>query len=473
MMNKLKLIVSLVCLGSFYSCEEFLSPTPTVPEVDTYFTTEENLYEGVFNMYDGIQGINSTNVDDVHGIQLEYQITEMRSDNTRSKSGEGNASQFDRFEVEPTNGTVANYYRSYYNVIYRAHIVLENLDAATDQNRDAIEAEARFVRAYAYFNLVRLYGDIPLIEGIIGPGDLTTPYTRRPVADIYTLIKEDFNFAIQHLDNTHKNRASRAAAQTFLAKVHLIHQEYSEALALVNAVIASNRYSLEADFRDVFFQEDNSEVIFAIGFLPDNTDDSQNFSAEWLNAVGRSSGLNYVTDDAIVALEAFGGPLRTPYSYRNDAAQTSQNQVVKYVPNGDEQLGIDPTSNDPTLAGNDWIVLRYADVLLLHVEATMDTGESTTNPDALRHFRTVRNRAGIFSAVTSVTKEDLINERRVELAFENKRLFDLIRMGVAVETLLAFADANDFNFSAADLLLPIPQREINLSQGLMEQNPGY
>ena len=142
------------------------------------------------------------------------------------------------------------------------------------------------------------------------------------------------------------------------------------------------------------------------------------------------------------------------------------------MPNGDDALGIEPTSGDPTLAGNDWIVLRYADVLLMRVEATMAGGAATSGTDALESFNEVRVRAGL-DEVSNITKEDLLNERRVELAFENQRLFDLIRMGVANEVLGQFASDNGFQFSTTDLLLPMPQSEVGLSGGLLQQNPGY
>ena len=143
------------------------------------------------------------------------------------------------------------------------------------------------------------------------------------------------------------------------------------------------------------------------------------------------------------------------------------------MPDGDTNLGISPTSSDPTKAGNDWIVLRYADVLLMHAEAILSGGQSTTSTNALASFQEVRNRAGLTTLVTEITKEDLLNERRVELAFENHRLFDLIRMGEAATVLGAFSSANSLSFSSTDLLLPIPQREIGLSNSLLTQNPGY
>lgn len=478
-MKYLNYIIFLMLGLALFSCnKDYLELEPTsAVSATAYFETEEQLETGVINMYDGIQGVNQiadTDVDKNHSIQLEYYLTEMRSDNTRTKSSEGEAAQFESYNIESTNGIVTDYYRSFYNIIYRANVVLENLDVASEATAKAFEGEAKFVRAYAYFNLVRLFGDVPLVDKVIAPLDTDIQFTRVASSTIYELIVSDLGTAVTNLDNTHKNRASKAAAQALLAKVHLTLGNYTEAEGLCEDVIGTNDYSLETVFKDVFYTEGNSEVIFAVGYTSDNGDDSQTFSAEWLNAVGRSSGVNYVTDEAVAFLDANGGD-RAAYSYRVDALQPTQHQVVKYLPNGDAALGIDPVSGDPTLGGNDWIVLRYADVLLMHVEATMGagTGESTTDAAALTSFQAVRDRAGLTDAVVSVSKQDLLDERRAELAFENHRLFDLIRFGLASNVLTSFAADNGYTFAPTDLLLPIPQREINLSNGQLSQNPGY
>ena len=310
------------------------------------------------------------------------------------------------------------------------------------------------------------------METIISPEDKTTAYTRVATSTIYELIENDLLTAVNGLSDESKYRASKAAAETLLAKVYLTLSRYSEAQALLESVMNPSRgFSLEPNYKDVFYNEGNNEIIFAIGYLGDS-EDSQNFSAEWLNAVGRTSGVNYVTNDAKQALDDLGGN-RTAYSYRVDQAQITQHQVVKYLPNGDDNLGILPTSSDPTKAGNDWIVLRYADVILMHVEAIMAGAASTTSSTAINSMQLIRNRAGITTPITSISKQELLDERRVELAFENHRLFDLIRMGEAENTLGTFSANNGLSFSSTDLLLPIPQREINLSNGLLTQNPGY
>jgi len=474
-MNKRIYLLLGITILTLVSCgKDFLEPEPeSAISAENYFENSEQLETAVIGMYDAIQGVNSNDLDDNFSIQREFYITEMRSDNTRTKSREGEAAQFENFRVTTSNGIVTNYYISYFEIIYRANLVLANLDAASEEDAAQFEAEAKFVRGYAYFNLVRLFGPVPLIDGLIGPLEKEKAYTRVAESEIYDLIISDFQTAISSLDNMFVNRASRAAAQTLLAKVYLtMGTNYTEAQTLLESVINSNDYSLETDFKDVFYNEGNSEVIYAVGYTSDITSDSQNFSAEMLNSVGRTSGVNYVTADARVALDAMGGN-RTPFSYRQDEAQPTQYQVAKYIPNGDDDLGIEPTASNPELAGNDWIVIRYGDVLLLHVEAILAGGQETSSSAGLDSFQKIRDRAGLTDAVTSITKEMLLEERRVELAFENKRFFDLVRFGVAQQVLSAFSDENGGDFSATDLLLPIPQREINLSNGLMEQNPGY
>ncbi len=468
-MKHLKYLALFFVGALITSCEDdFLEPAlSSAINGGSYYNNATELETAVVNMYDGLQGVNSTSAGDNHATQVEFYLTEMRSDNTRTKAQEGEAAQFESFAVEATNGIVADYYRSFYNVIFRANLVLANLEAA-GTSAVQFEAEAKFVRAYAYFNLVRLYGDIPLVTSLTGPADTDLAYTRVASDDVYDLIQADLNAAISGLDNTYRTRASKAGAQALLAKVELTRGNYGEARSLLESVVATGNYSLESNFHDVFYDEDNSETIFSIGYETGGID-SQNFSAEWLNAVGRTSGVNYVTADVRTAFDTYGGN-RTAVSFRQDESQATEYQVAKYFPNG--ELGPQYAS-DPTKAGNDWIVLRYADVLLMHVESILAGSNATTDAAALASFQAVRDRAGLPTAVTEVTKDMLLNERRVELAFENHRLFDLMRMGAAQDVLSAFSSTNGYGFSSTDLLLPIPQVEIGLSKGALSQNPGY
>ena len=478
-MKQIKTVLILLVTFVSISCEDtYLSPSLTTGiNADSYFANDSEIEAGVLNIYDGIQGVNAlqiTNNDLNHSVQIEFYVTEMRSDNTETKSNEGEAAQFEFFDIRSTNGIVADYYRSYYNVIFRANLVLDNLTNASASRAPTYEGEAKFLRAYAYFNLVRLFGDIPYVDKLISPLDTETAFTRVASTQIYDLIVADLQTAVANLsDGGPNDRASKAAAEGLLAKVFLTLGRYSEAQTLLESVMDNSRgFGLETNFKDIFYNEGNNEVLFAIGYLADTRNDSQNFSTEWLNAVGRTSGVNYVSLDAKTALDTYGGN-RTLYSYREDQAQAGKYQVIKYLPDGDTDLGIAPTSSDPRSAGNDWIVLRYADILLMHVEAIMAGGASTTSSNAIASFQQVRTRAGITTPVTSITADELLLERRVELAFENQRFFDIVRFGKANDIFTAFSAANGLGYTSTDLLLPIPQIEIGLSNGLLSQNPGY
>ncbi len=476
-MKQLK-IFSLCLAVLLGSCD--LEPEPVnATTIDDFFSDDDEILAGIINIYNAVQGSNPLEGDGGFnnpflGIQIEYQMGEVLSDNARTKSGSPQGFDFETFTVTPQTAAVITYYRSMYRIIFTANVVLENLENSSSENANRFEAEARFLRAYAYFNLVRYYGDVPLVDRVIGPQETEIAFTRVAESQIYDLILEDLQFAVNSdLDNSFRTRASKAAAQTFLAKVYMtLGTNYLEAQRLLEEVIASNDYSLEPNFLDIFYNEANDETIFSVGFDDTIVDDSQGFSAEFLDAVGRGTGSNYATDELVAAFAAFGGN-RGQFSFREDPGNPGRFQTVKFLPIIDENVGVTSAPANPRIAGNDWIVTRYADVLLLHVESIMAGGMSTSAPAALASFQLVRNRAGLMDPVTEITREDLMNERRVELAFENHRFLDLKRFGVAQEVLSAFSTANSHDFQAFELLLPIPASEIAISQGLLTQNPGY
>jgi len=477
-MKPLKIISVFIMALFVGSCD--LEPLPTsATTVDNFFSDDEEITAGIINIYNAIQGSNPLEGDGGFnnpflGVQIEYQMAETLSDNSRTKSGSPQGFDFETFTVMPETAAVITYYRSMYRVIFTANLVLENLENASSANAGKFEAEARFLRAYAYFNLVRFYGDVPLVDRVIGPEDVETAFTRVNTSQVYDLIVSDLEFAVaSDLDNSFRTRASKAAAQTFLAKVYMtLGINYLQAQRLLEDVIDSGDYSLESNFLDIFYNEANDETIFAVGYDDTIVNDSQGFSAEFLDAVGRGTGSNYATDELVAAFEAIGGN-RGQYSYRPDPGNPGRFQCAKYLPIVDENVGVTSAPANPRIAGNDWIITRYADVLLLHVEAIMAGGLETSAPAAIESFQAVRARAGITDPVTSITKQMLMDERRVELAFENHRFHDLKRFGVAQEVLSAFSEANNHDFQAFELLLPIPAAEIAISQGFLTQNPGY
>ena len=468
----------------FHSCEdEFLNPLPeSAIVVDAFFGSDADVLAGIIGIYDAYQGVNvntSSNTSRVNrGVQFEFMVTEMRSDNTRTATLEGSRADFHRYRVDAENVQSEDYYQSMYEIIFRANNILEFIDVANASNQATYQAEAKFLRALAYFKLVRLYGAVPLITSVAGPADTDILFTRQDESTVYAQIIADFQEAIDNLDNTHKSRASRAAAQGILAKVQMSkpNPDYSAARQLCEAIINSGEYSLEDRFHDVFYNELNDEILFAIQYEFGNVQESQGFSAEFTATIrqGRQDGLNIVNDNLVADFTEYGGN-RTEVSY---VTFPSFVEVTKYLPEGSDVSVFPPTyGGSPGNAGNDIIVLRYADVLLMHAEAILAGGAQTSEGAAIESYMDVRVRAG-FDAnedrPASLTKEALLVERRVELAFENQRFFDLQRFGVADAILSAHAAENGYtDYNPRKLLLPIPSREINLSNGLLTQNPGY
>lgn len=476
-MNNIKYLCLIFTVGLVMSScgDDFLNPTPTSSVVASdFFSSDEELLSGIYAIYDGLQGVNEntqTNWTDYNrGVQFEYLVTEMRSDNTRSATTEGSKADFHRYLVNANNVEVEDYYASMYEIVFRANSVLGFMEVADPANVPTYTGEAKFLRAYAYFNLVRLFGDVPLVTSTVNPGD-DVVFTRIEVAKVYEQIVADLSDAVDMLGTDGpKSRASKGAAQALLAKVYLSQPtpNYTQAQVLCEAVMSSMQYDLMDNFNDVFYSELNEELIFVVEYLPGNADESQSFSSEFNFLTGRQDGLNIPEPNLMAAFDENGGD-RTQYSY----VQASNNdfECAKFFPDGfDESEGYGPNSRT---AGNDWIILRYADVLLMHAEAVLAGSQSTSSSNAIASVNRVRTRAGLDDVSGTLTASELLLERRVELAFENHRFFDLMRFGVASTVIAAYAAEEGYDFNVNQLLLPIPAREVNLSRGVMSQNPGY
>lgn len=452
---KINFIFLLVASLGFVGCEKQLDLSP-ISEIgeNAFYTTSDEVEGGVLAIYDGLQQVPLR----------EFALTEMRSDNTETKSSEGDWAQFESLDVEPTNLAIGSYWKANYNVIFRANKVLEHLDVVgNDALRNQFEGEAKFARALAHFNLVRAYGDVPMVDKVIFQTD-TDYFSKDAAASVLDMIDTDLTTAVALLPakGTMENgRATSGAATALLAKVKLTKGDHSGAETLLGPMVSGTEYSLMADYNDVFYTEMNDEIIFAIPYVDDDANEGQDFSFE-MTAGGAVSGLNYVTDDFKAAVDSTD--VIRALTYFNPS---NGNEVGKFV----------TVSSDARLCGNDWIVLRMADVHLMYAEAIMAGGAGTTSQAAIESYNAVRTRAGVSTLATdgteTLTKEMLLHERRVELSFENHRFYDLIRFGEAQNVLGAFALTQGYIFTSTDLLLPIPQGEINVSQGLLIQNSGY
>jgi len=447
------IILTILNIFMFNSCKEFLNLTP-VSEIVTidFYKNEKEVEGGVIAIYDGMQNF----------VQTEWAMAEMRSDNThtRAQRSEGEWREFETMNVQTINSTVSDYWIDNYNVIFRANTILENLgNVATASLKLQYEGEAKFARALCHFNLVRAFGDVPIIDKVIKYTD-SEYFARDPQSQVYSFIVKDLLDAINNLPTRSgiaAGRATKGAAQAILAKVYLTIKDYPKAKTLLDQIIASGDYLLVPTYRDVFYTELNKEIIFGVQFIQDDTKDSQLFSYQWTE-----NGLNYPTADLMKIVSSTDKRKPTLFYYNPLAGATGDWENGKYQPKTKSQT-----------QGNDWIIIRYADVLLMHAEAILGANTTTSDGAALSSFNAIRTRAGL-SSVTTITKDLLLTERRIELCFENQRLYDLIRFGVAESVMSAFSLTPEpgFTFTPTALLLPIPRREINLYKEL-KQNPGY
>jgi hypothetical protein len=489
MKQYIKYLILAVTGCMILSCdtEEFLNPLPdTAVAVESFYQSDADVLAGVIGIYDALQGVNENTTTSIgnsnRGVQFEHLLTEHRTDNTRNATLEGSKSDFHRYLVNANNVESEDYWQSMYEVIFRVNNILTFMDIAEAENRAKYTAEAKLLRAYAYFKLIRLFGDVPLVTRVVNPEENEDLFTRVATAQVYAQIIEDLQEAINTLDNTHKARASKAAAQAILAKVYLTQgTNYSGAQQLCEDIMNSGDFGLESNYSDVFYSELNDEIIFAIQYTAGDAAESQSFSSEFTSAFrqGREDGQNIVNDNLRLDFIDYGGN-RTAVSITDlgGVLEDDEYEVTKFLPEGSDITTSPPTyGGNARNAGNDYIAVRYADVLLMHAEAILQGGTETTNGSAIDSYMEVRTRAG-FDPVADrpalLTKDALLVERRVELAFENQRWFDLLRFGVADDVLSAHATELGYgDYSSRALLLPIPAREINLSKGLLTQNPGY
>ncbi|WP_198034361.1 RagB/SusD family nutrient uptake outer membrane protein [Dyadobacter tibetensis] len=455
--------IKLACVFILSGCntENFLDLKPESALVEeNYFKTTAEVETGVLNIYDALQKV----------VPAEIQLTELRSDNISPANLEGEWAAIENFNETPSNDFVNTFWVTSYATVARCNIVLKYLPNVTEANKKAeFEGEAKFVRALQFFNLVRLFGDVPMPLTSVEVDDEKS-LARVASATVYQQIVADLLVAESNLpvkwDAAYLGRATKGAAQALLAKVYLTQKNYAGAKDLLETVIASKNYQLRPNYADVFSPgaEMNNEIIFAIRYRSAANGEGQGFSYDF-SKDGATRGLKpmsdllglYSNDSKRMATSVLGSGSDAFVNKFPDAANTGARRD----------------------AGTDWIVLRYADVLLMYAEVLTQLNEAAAV--ALAPLNQVRERSSLLplAAADVSTKEGLMaaveNERRVELAFENYRWYDLLRWGTAVEAMKKHFNIIGRNVTVEDfrLLYPIPQRDIDLSKGIIKQNPGY
>jgi hypothetical protein len=373
----------------------------------------------------------------------------------------------------------------------------------TDADKKQLAGEALFIRAYHYFNLVRLYGGVFLVHTPLSPTE-AKQINRSSVADIYKLIEADLRMAASFMNQlkyaqvapTDLGKATSWAAKGLLGKVLLTENKKAEAITFLQDVKDNSGYALQSSYANVFSttNEVNSEILFAVRFKAGGLGLGSLLSNVFAplgsgSAViaGDGDGLNYPTSDLDTATN--GDTRKTTLIGVYGTGSAAKLYVKKYIPP-------QPSLNDDT--ENDWPVLRYADILLMLAEAQ---GYSQPSIDLIN---AVRPRAGLpnytLASLPAVAafEQALANERRNEFGFENQRWFDLVRFNTTLTTVTAeqtmkdhFADEFYTHYrlyltpaltltqlqnavTKDHLLLPIPQREIDTNNSIViAQNSGY
>ncbi len=367
---------------------------------------------------------------------------------------------FDRYNSDLAGGDlVEQFFRPFYSNLYKSILSANNV---IDNSTNATEiAEAQFLRALSYFKLVMVFGDVTV--NLSPSPDVEDPsiLTRQPAADVYNdIIIPDFQNAISALDNAGiaSGRASQIAARGFLGKVYMHRGNFgaaaTELAAVVNGATAAG-VSLETDFANVVL-DGNSEVLFAT-ILSTSIEDEYGFTGfpGWFSG-GDTKSLTPLDADLTAAFDAVvndtlvGGDLRRALTI-------------------DEGVGIGVKFNTQALE-QDFIELRLSDVVLLYAEALNENGSSAT--EVLGLVDPIRTRAGlnpldpVVLNTQALVRQAIQDERRLELAFEGHRWFDLVRTGTVDAEMGEAINANYYVF-------PIPNSEVLASGGVVTQNPGY
>lgn len=481
-------LIAIALLGfSFSSCSDFLEQNPqTDLSENDFYKTADDILSAVNGVYSSLQE------GDIYGNW--YVFGEIPSDNTRNQLSGSVTTQneFDQFYIDTQNSMIANFWKAAYKVINRTNTVLGRIDGIeiNTELANRYKLECKFIRALMYFNLVRVYGDVPLVLKEISISE-SYDILREPKENVYNQIIADLKEA-QDLPVSYSTaedgRATQGAAKALLANVYMTLHKYAEAETILAEIINSGQYSLLENtpgslnidgYKNVFspVNHNSKEGIFEIQFLKGGYGEGSNYANNFapensgtnVVAVGGTGGNNIPEMDIYNAYEE--GDLRRDFSMslgyydnRKNNEWVESRYVCKF-------MDVPYQNKD---ASNNYPVIRYADVILMYAEALNQNGKTA---EACKYLNMTRRR-GFGYQTTETSPVDLQTtdkaqfalmveqERRVELAFENHRWFDLIRTGRAVEVM----KSKGFSLNETNLICPIPQKQIDVNPKLTQND---
>lgn len=497
MKNIYLLLILFIGTSFFTSCtEEFLQEKPEDRYViDNFYSSRTDAEAAVAAVYQQLYSIYERHM---------FILNELTTDN--EKNGLGMPNQFlqnlEYLRYTSENQFVREMWQRNYSGIARANTAIINIpNINMDENlRNRLVGEAKFLRALYYFNLVRFYGDVPLILKLETVEDAMG--ARTPAAQVYEQIIQDLMDAESSLPETYNDanigRASKGATKILLGKVYLTMHEYQKAADKLAEVIENEGtygYGLHENFGDNWkvSTENGMEMVFAIEFMdpPGNGNSAMILQGPKYSLPGGFGVLGLTNSNEADI------PTRDLYDRFSDEderkATTFTTDFVSLIDASIHTSSIpiftkywEEGESNPAFSDANMHVIRYADALLMYAEALNEIGQT---PKALTYLNRVRERA--FNSTdqnyANLSAEDFRNavwlERRLELAMEGHRWFDLIRTGRFIQTMkehaayeASVAESNKIeiaqNVQDYMVLMPIPQREVDLNPEL-EQNPGY
>lgn len=514
-----KLLSLIIVLSVLSSCSEDFTNRPSEDNiaVDGYYTTNDQVQNAVNGMY-------SRTWFQFHN-KFFFAIGEVGSGNMYTNSSDVNAMR--NFSITSSDSEMYNGWTSLWANVAQANFFINFLqervgpEVSQDVVNNAI-GEAYFMRATAYFYLVRLWGPVPIIENNLDYADSPRINTNR-VQDVYELIRRDYTKASQMLRSrsrgsnySENGRVSSGSAKAMLAKVYLYLQDYANAKALAEEVINSGEFKLYGgpqlpgkSFADLFQfgNNNNEESVFALQWKGDGTYGS---ASNCNTQFGISNGTVSTSNASYGGVFAPSQDLMTTYSVSDlrrretimfpgavyPEIKTTQGQGLT-VPTA-AQIGgqgagaaikkycigiVNGNTTGPAdgwaMMDNNTYIMRYSEVLLIHAEAILAGASSTSDVNALNSFNAVRNRAGLPS-VAAITFDDIFKERRLELAFEGDYWYDLGRIPRAQAIAIMAAqnrgdqyNAQFFTPTESDFTLPYPANDVAKNPKLLDPPVAY
>ncbi|NCG14101.1 MAG: RagB/SusD family nutrient uptake outer membrane protein [Bacteroidetes bacterium] len=471
------------------SCENFLDVQPRyVQDAENYFNQPSDYEMALTAAYDLLQT-----------SYLTQWIGEIASGNAiaggESVTGTEGLHQIEGMTHNAVNNELRSIFRWNYAGIARVNYMMEFQNKIDFQGKNGILGQARFLRAYYYFELTKYFGDVPLVIDQRLGADQVTKLDRSPRSLVYAQIESDLRFASSTLpwSNPEKGRVDKGAALALLGKVQLYQGKHAEAVISLDSVINFGGYALVADYDTLWFaaNENNSETVFDIEYsglegggygcmvcLEGNAaagfngirqyvgpfySDGNSYNLPTQDLYDAFDSTDIRRDATILDLDAFiaAQPNASSISYAIGGGGHTGFYNNKYIKRQAE-LGL--PDNDLTSPLN-YKVIRYADVLLMAAEANVQEGN---DGQALSYVNSVRARVNMPARVSggSALLADIFTERRLELSGEGLHFWDLLRSGQAAQSITNFQVGKHEIF-------PIPQVEIDLAGGIWSQNSGY